>query len=90
MACLRCGKIQEFESHLFERLKGQVERECRFHIVVTRVEIGGYCSACRVSGTPTDRPIPMHTGEAYDNPGTALVPAMKLEDFTMTSISPAV
>jgi predicted Zn-dependent protease len=34
--------------------------------------------------------IPMHTGEAYDNPGTALVPAMKLEDFTMTSISPAV
>jgi len=34
--------------------------------------------------------VPMHTGEAYDNPGTALVPAMKLEDFTMTSISPAV
>jgi len=64
MACLRCGKIQEFESHLFERLKGQVERECRFHIVVTRVEIGGYCSACRVSGTPTDRPIPLHTGGA--------------------------
>jgi predicted Zn-dependent protease len=36
------------------------------------------------------RSIPMHTGEAYDNPGTALVPAMKIEDFTMTSISPAV
>ena len=34
--------------------------------------------------------IPMHTGEAYDNPGTALVPAIRLEDFTMTSISPAV
>jgi predicted Zn-dependent protease len=34
--------------------------------------------------------VPMHTGEAYDNPGTALVPAMKIEDFTMTSISPAV
>lgn len=34
--------------------------------------------------------IPMHLGEAYDRPGTALVPAMKLEDFTMTSISPAV
>src|ERR687898_1269147 len=34
--------------------------------------------------------IPMHTGEAYDNPGTALVPPMKIEDFTMTSISPAV
>jgi predicted Zn-dependent protease len=35
-------------------------------------------------------PVPMHTGEAYDNPGTALVPAMRIEDFTMTSISPAV
>ena len=30
------------------------------------------------------------SGEAYDNPGTALVPAMKIEDFRMTSISPAV
>ena len=47
MACLRCGKIMEFESSLFERLKGQVERECRFHIVVTRVEMGGYCTDCR-------------------------------------------
>jgi predicted Zn-dependent protease len=40
--------------------------------------------------TMLGRPIPMHTGEAYDNPGTALVPPMMLEDFTMTSISPAV
>ena len=32
----------------------------------------------------------MHMGEAYDRPGTALVPAMKVEDFTLTSISPAV
>jgi predicted Zn-dependent protease len=36
------------------------------------------------------RPIPMHIGEAYDNQGTALVPPMKIEDFRMTSISPAV
>ena len=56
MACLRCGKIQEFESHLFERLKGQVERECRFHIVVTRVEIGGYCPACRSLAAPAGLP----------------------------------
>lgn len=34
--------------------------------------------------------VPMHTGEAYDQPGTAMIPAMKIEDFTMTSISPAV
>src|SRR5215217_3413774 len=36
------------------------------------------------------RPVPMHVGEAYDNPGTALVPPMRIEDFRMTSISPAV
>lgn len=47
MACLRCGKIAEFESDLFDRLKGQIQRECHFHIVVTRLEVGGYCSGCR-------------------------------------------
>lgn len=47
MACLRCGKIAEFESDLFERLKGQIQRECQFHILVSRLEIGGYCAACR-------------------------------------------
>ena len=47
MACLRCGKIREFQSTLFERLKGQIERECRFRIAVVRVEMGGYCVHCR-------------------------------------------
>ncbi len=47
MACLRCGKIFEFESSLFDRLKAQIQRECQFHIVVTRMELGGYCSQCR-------------------------------------------
>lgn len=51
MACLRCGKITEFESDLFDRLKGQIQRECRFHIVVTRLEVGGYCSGCRSAST---------------------------------------
>ena len=49
MACLRCGKIAEFESDLFDRLKGQIQRDCQFHILVSRLEIGGYCSACRAS-----------------------------------------
>jgi predicted Zn-dependent protease len=40
--------------------------------------------------TMLGKPVPMHIGEAYDNPGTALVPAIKIEDFRMTSISPAV
>jgi Fe2+ or Zn2+ uptake regulation protein len=49
MACLRCGKITEFVSDSFERLKQQVEKDCRFRVLVSRLEIGGYCSACRGS-----------------------------------------
>ena len=45
MACLRCGKITEFVSDSFERLKQQVERDCRFRVLVSRLEIGGYCAA---------------------------------------------
>ena len=36
MACLRCGKISEFVSDVFEQLKQQVESDCRFRIVVSR------------------------------------------------------
>src|SRR5882672_7685623 len=46
MACLRCGKINEFVSEMFDSLKQQMERDCNFHILVARLEIGGYCSAC--------------------------------------------
>jgi len=34
--------------------------------------------------------VPMHTGESYDGGGTALVPTVRMEDFYMTSVSPAV
>ncbi|MGE5326825.1 MAG: Fur family transcriptional regulator [Deltaproteobacteria bacterium] len=47
LACLKCGRIQEFESSLFERLKGQIERERRFRIQVVRLEAGGYCDRCQ-------------------------------------------
>lgn len=47
MACLRCGKITEFVSDIFEKLKEQVEKDCRFFILVSRMEIGGYCANCR-------------------------------------------
>jgi len=47
MACLRCGKISEFVSEIFDSLKHQMERDCRFQIIVSRMEIGGYCSSCR-------------------------------------------
>jgi len=47
MACLRCGKISEFMSEVFDTLKEQLERDCRFSIVVARLEVGGYCADCR-------------------------------------------
>jgi Fur family ferric uptake transcriptional regulator len=47
MACLRCGKITEFVSGTFDSLKSQLEQECRFRILVARLEVGGYCSECR-------------------------------------------
>jgi Fur family ferric uptake transcriptional regulator len=47
MACLRCGKIMEFVSADFERLKEHVEKDCRFKVLISRLEIGGYCAGCR-------------------------------------------
>jgi len=40
--------------------------------------------------TAVGEPVPIHTGESYDGPGTALVPPVRIEDFLMTSVSPAV
>jgi predicted Zn-dependent protease len=40
--------------------------------------------------TAVGQPVPIHTGESYDGPGTALVPPVRMEDFYMTSVSPAV
>jgi Fur family ferric uptake transcriptional regulator len=47
LACLRCGRITEYVSDLFEALKGQMGRECDYEIVVARLEVGGYCCQCR-------------------------------------------
>jgi Fur family transcriptional regulator, ferric uptake regulator len=47
MTCLGCGKVMEFESRLFDKLKKQIQTECRFHIMVARMELGGYCAKCR-------------------------------------------
>jgi Fur family ferric uptake transcriptional regulator len=51
VACLRCGKVREVESDLFEQLKRQVERDTGIGITVARVEIGGYCNECRTKAS---------------------------------------
>jgi Fur family ferric uptake transcriptional regulator len=47
IACLRCGKVREFESRLFDQLKRQIERDCGIKITITRTEVGGFCADCR-------------------------------------------
>ncbi len=36
------------------------------------------------------KPVPMHMGESYDGGNSALIPPVRIEDFYMTSVSPAV
>jgi Fur family transcriptional regulator, ferric uptake regulator len=46
VACLRCGKVREFESKLYEQLKNQIARDFGMKVTVSRTEVGGYCSDC--------------------------------------------
>ena len=46
--CLRCGKVEEFFGEPLARLRKQVESHFAFEILITRTEIGGYCSHCQV------------------------------------------
>jgi predicted Zn-dependent protease len=40
--------------------------------------------------TAVGKPVSMHMGESYDGGNSALVPPVRIEDFLMTSVSPAV
>lgn len=40
--------------------------------------------------TAIGKAVPMHMGESYDGGANALVPPVRIEDFLMTSVSPAV
>ena len=46
LACFNCGKIEEFVSPTFERLKREIGATNNFEIQVMRLEVGGLCSAC--------------------------------------------
>jgi len=47
VACLRCGKVREFESELYDQLKQQIEQDCGMNITVSRTEVGGHCKNCQ-------------------------------------------
>ena len=56
VACIRCGKVREFESELYEQLMRQISRDCGIEISVTRTEVGGLCAECRAkSNSPSTR-----------------------------------
>ncbi|HEY6291604.1 MAG TPA: Fur family transcriptional regulator [Terriglobia bacterium] len=50
LACFRCGKIMEYSSPAFERLKDEIAQRSKFEISVTRLEVGGVCAGCRAAG----------------------------------------
>jgi Fur family transcriptional regulator, ferric uptake regulator len=46
LACFRCGKIEEFDSPTFQRLKREIAAQNDFEIQVMRLEVGGLCGQC--------------------------------------------
>lgn len=47
VACIRCGKVREVESPLYEDLMKQIAEDCDLEITIARTEVGGLCLACR-------------------------------------------
>ncbi len=45
--CLRCGKVEEYFGDSLQKLRRQVEEHFGFQILLTRTEVGGYCSHCQ-------------------------------------------
>jgi Fur family ferric uptake transcriptional regulator len=56
LACFRCGRIEEFSSSLFERLKAEISSKAGFTIRTTRLEIGGTCQVCADAGAVPNQP----------------------------------
>src|SRR6202007_174959 len=52
VACLKCGKVREFESRLYEQLKSQIEKDFAMKVTISRTEVGGYWAEGLASGTP--------------------------------------
>ena len=55
LACLECGRIEEFTSPYFEKLKDNISRQSGFEISITRLELGGRCKQCRTAAAPMQR-----------------------------------
>ncbi len=47
LRCAQCGRIEEFGSPLFDRLKKEITRAAGFEIQLARLEARGRCRLCR-------------------------------------------
>jgi Fur family ferric uptake transcriptional regulator len=47
MVCIKCGKIQEFESEMIEDTQRRIAKEHGFQILRHRHELYGHCAACQ-------------------------------------------
>ncbi|RKX77935.1 MAG: transcriptional repressor [Spirochaetes bacterium] len=47
LVCINCGKVEEFDVPVIERLQEEVAREKGFNMVDHRLELYGYCKKCR-------------------------------------------
>jgi Fur family ferric uptake transcriptional regulator len=52
LACFGCGRIEEFASPLFEKLKAEISKQAGFTIRITRLEVGGNCRFCAGAAAP--------------------------------------
>jgi Fe2+ or Zn2+ uptake regulation protein len=47
VACIRCGKVREVESPLYEELMQQIASDCDLEVTIARTEVGGICGDCQ-------------------------------------------
>ena len=47
LACYECGKVLEFTTPVFERLRQEIGRETGFDIRIVQSEAEGRCKECR-------------------------------------------
>jgi len=68
LACFGCGQVEEVSTPLFEELKMQVARDKGFAVATTRLEIGGYCSACTAKNPISGEMKSVQEAESTTNP----------------------
>ena len=47
LICLNCGKVEEFDADLLERLEASIEEKTGFEIINHRLKFFGYCTDCK-------------------------------------------